>query len=159
MELGEGMRLLYNDKSCSEIAQHITDGGVADIYVEEVVEVEEEKATHWALDEVEDEAEEMDIDVPASILTNVVTTLEKQRVKDLDSFRQFYKSPSPKPMAADKGKTDGSSSESSDDDDDDYQPKDENSSGDDDDDEAEQVRKFAKQVKMETKGKDLVGSE
>ena len=61
-------------------------------------------------------------------------------------------------MAADKGKTDGSSSESSDDDDDDdYQPKDENSSGDDD--EAEQVRQFTKQMKMEMKGKYLVGSE
>ena len=59
-------------------------------------------------------------------------------------------------MAADKEKTDGSSSESSDDDDD-CQPKDENSSGDDD--EAEQVRHFAKQMKMEMKGKYLVGSE
>ena len=68
MEMGQGMRLLYNDKSCSEIAQHITDGGVADIYAEEVVQVEEEKAKDWALDEAEDEAKEMDVDIPTSCL-------------------------------------------------------------------------------------------
>ena len=156
MGLGEGLRLLHDDNACCEIPKHIGDGGVADIYVE-VPAVQYAKDSDWELEfsEADDEQEEIYVDVPSSMPTNVETTPEKQRDKDLFSFRQFYKSPSKCP--AEKGKEhasklEGDSSESSDVD---WVPKDLDSSGDDD--ETQQLRQFAKQIKKDIKCKKTGG--
>ena len=37
LDMDEGLRLLHDDNACCKMAEHITDGGVADIYVEGVV--------------------------------------------------------------------------------------------------------------------------
>ena len=34
LDMDEGLRLLHDDNACCKMAEHITDGGVADIYVE-----------------------------------------------------------------------------------------------------------------------------
>jgi hypothetical protein len=147
-ELGEGLRLLYDDSSCLVIPQHITEGGVADIYVEVMVAAQEAKDTEdtdWELDksEADDELEEM----------YVVRTPKKKQDRDLMTFRDFYRSPSKssKDVYAQKGKSpiveDVSSSDAE------FQPKDLNSSRDDE--EAEQLRQFAKQIKMDIRAKKL----
>jgi hypothetical protein len=160
MEMGDGLRLLHDDKSCLVIPKHITDGGAADIYVEVVVHEQPKtiEDSDWELEMTEademdpkDGQQELDFDVPASMPINVVASPEK----DLASFREFYKSPSksPKQLAEDKGKAPIVEGDSSDDSDADYQPKDLNSSGDDE--EAEQLRQFANQIKMDIKAKKL----
>ncbi|KAK3136368.1 hypothetical protein QOZ80_5BG0432900 [Eleusine coracana subsp. coracana] len=157
-DLDNGLSLLYTDNACNMMAQHITDGGVADIYVEEVdldnKKLEEDNTGYRdEVCEADDEAEEMDVEVPCSMPTDVVATPVKN-VADKD----FYKSPSSKSprkvtndgdMADQEGKV-GDQSESSDDD---YQPNDLNSSGDDE--EAEQLQQFAKQIKKNNRAKKL----
>lgn len=145
MDLGEGLRWLYDDHACLAMPQHINDGGVTDIYVEAVV-VEK------------DEHDEIEVEVPVS-MSVVVTNPEKGIDKDLLSFRNFYKSPSksPKSVPGDRGKQvmvepamegKGSNSDSSYAD---YQAKDINSSGDDE--EVEQLRQYAKQIKRDIRAK------
>lgn len=113
---------------------------MADIYVEVVVDQvatdrhmdQDIKDLELEFSEADYKQEEIYVEVPSSMPSNVVTTPEKVIDKDLLSFRQFYKSPSK--SAAEKGKetankVEGDSSESSDVD---RVPKDFDSSGDDD---------------------------
>jgi hypothetical protein len=163
MGFGEGLRLLHDDSACSEIPKHIIDGGVADIYVEVVVDQSRNDSEKEHNDreelysfEADDEQEEIYVDVPSSMPSNVVTTPERPMDKDLLSFRQFYKSPSKSP--AEKGKEPATNveDESSDSSDVDWVPKDLDSSGDGE--ETQELRQFANQVKKDIKCKKVGGA-
>jgi len=112
------------------MAEHITDGGVADIYVEGVV--------------LEVEALEVDFDkvsTPETMSHILAAATDKGKSK----------------AAVEEGgismDEDGTNSSSSDESDADYQPQDMNSSGDDE--ETEQLRQFAKQIRMEIRGEKI----
>ena len=128
LDMDEGLRLLHDDNACCKMAEHITDGGVADIYVEGVV--------------LEVEALEVDFDkvsTPETISPILAAATDKGKSK----------------AAVEEGgismDEDGTNSSSSDESDADYQPQDMNSSGDDE--ETEQLRQFAMQIRMEIRGK------
>jgi hypothetical protein len=142
--LANGLMLLFDDVSCQAMANHLTDSGVAEIYVEEVV-VGTNSGFH---DEADHAVED----------------------KDLKSLRQVHRTPSKPIQSASTSATHGQDGddnseegedpeeilvgENSDTSDEEYhQPTDEDSSGEDE--EAIQMREFAKEVRKNIKAKKL----
>ncbi|WVZ75505.1 hypothetical protein U9M48_023551 [Paspalum notatum var. saurae] len=147
-KLSDGLLLLTNDASCQLMATHMANGGTADIYVEDAVQVPELQS-------------------------------RKEKNKDWRSFMQFYRSPSKVPQAScvieEGGNADEESSGHFGSADGGpmgmitvsmkrtmwvltvmtplYQPLEDDSSAEDE--ESQQLKKFAKEIKIDIKAKKL----
>lgn len=164
-ELTKGLLLLYDDASCAVMQKHTTDGGVADIFVEDV-----RMDIYSGSDTMRQGTEAVQFGSP-----------EQKRMredKDYRSFVKFYRSPSKVDSLGGNGgatnseeerdaihdydleldgesdgKSDGSAiSDSSDDEE--FMPHSDNASSAEDE-EAIQLRKFAKEIKKNIKAKKI----
>uniref|UniRef100_A0A0E0NUF7 PB1-like domain-containing protein n=1 Tax=Oryza rufipogon TaxID=4529 RepID=A0A0E0NUF7_ORYRU len=158
-QLSDGLRFLLDDNACIEMANHMSNNGqVAEIYVEHVAIDEgqdDNQIADWGYDMVEaDDEAKSDSEAEAELHPTVVLCTDKKgKLKPRRASSQILEKPEDVDGPETNSNPEGQVSDSSDSD---YrQPIEQNSSGDDE--EAEQLRKFAKEIKRNIRARKLGG--
>ena len=156
-QLSDGLRFLLDDNACIEMANHMSNNGqVAEIYVEHVAIDEgqdDNQIADWGYDMVEaDDEAKSDSEAEAELHPTVVLCIDKKgKLKPRRASSQILEKPEDVDGPETNSNPEGQVSNSSDSD---YrQPIEQNSSGDDE--EAEQLRKFAKEIKRNIRARKL----
>ncbi|EEE58977.1 hypothetical protein OsJ_10678 [Oryza sativa Japonica Group] len=156
-QLSDGLRFLLDDNACIEMANHMSNNGqVAEIYVEHVAIDEgqdDNQIADWGYDMVEaDDEAKSDSEAEAELHPTVVLCTDKKgKLKPRRASSQILEKPEDVDGPETNSNPEGQVSDSSDSD---YrQPIEQNSSGDDE--EAEQLRKFAKEIKRNIRARKL----